>query len=145
MKKFANDFKAFIMKGNIFDMAVGVIIGGAFGKIVTSLVNDIITPLISLATGSVSLADLKAVLRPEELNEAGEVLVAEVAVKYGAFLQNIIDFLIIALSIFCVIRIMMNMQKKIDELRKKEEEAPKEPEETELSVLKEIRDKLNEK
>ena len=88
MKNFFNDFKAFISKGNIFDMAVGVVIGGAFGKIVTSLVNDIITPLISLATGKVSLVDLKAVLRPEELSAEGEVLVAEVAVKYGVFLQN---------------------------------------------------------
>ena len=147
MKNFFNDFKAFISKGNIFDMAVGVVIGGAFGKIVTSLVNDIITPLISLATGNVSLADLKAVLRPEELSAEGEVLVAEVAVKYGAFLQNIIDFLIIALSIFIVIKVMMNAQKKLEALRKKEEEvieeAPAEPAETELSVLKEIRDKLN--
>ena len=148
MKKFANDFKAFIAKGNIFDMAVGVIIGGAFGKIVTSLVNDIITPFISLATGNVTLAELKSVLRPEELSAEGEVLVAEVAVKYGAFLQNILDFLIIALSIFAIIRVMMNVQKKLEALRKKEEEevieeAPAEPEETELSVLKEIRDKLN--
>ena len=149
MKNFFNDFKAFISKGNIFDMAVGVVIGGAFGKIVTSLVNDIITPLISLATGNVALVDLKAVLRPEVTDEAGEILVAEVAVKYGAFLQNIIDFLIIALSIFIVIKVMMNAQKKLEALRKKEEEvieeAPAEPAETELSVLKEIRDKLNEK
>ena len=147
MKNFFNDFKAFISKGNIFDMAVGVVIGGAFGKIVTSLVNDIITPLISMLTGSVNLTDLKAVLRPEELSAEGEVLLAEVAVKYGAFLQNIIDFLIIALSIFLVIKVMMNAQKKLEALRKKEEEvieeAPAEPEETELSVLKEIRDKLN--
>ncbi len=148
MKNFFNDFKTFITKGNIFDMAVGVVIGGAFGKIVTSLVNDIITPLISMLTGKVSLTDLKAVLRPEELSAEGEVLVAEVAVKYGAFLQNIIDFLIIALSIFIVIKVMMNAQKKLEALRKKEEEAPApeapaEPAETELSVLKEIRDKLN--
>ena len=149
MKNFFNEFKAFISKGNIFDMAVGVVIGGAFGKIVTSLVNDIITPLISMLTGSVNLTDLKAVLRPEELSAEGEVLVAEVAVKYGAFLQNIIDFLIIALSIFLVIKVMMNAPKKLEALRKKEEEvieeAPAEPAETELSVLKEIRDKLNEK
>ena len=146
MKNFVNDFKAFIMRGNIVDMAVGVVVGGAFGKIVTSLVNDIITPLISLATGTVSLVDLKAVLRPEVLNEAGEVAVTELAIKYGSFLQNIIDFLIIALSIFCVIRVMMNVQKKLEALKKKEEvaeEAPAEPAETELSVLKEIRDKLN--
>ena len=147
MTNFFNEFIAFISKGNLFYMAFGVVIGGAFGKIVTSLVNDIITPLISLATGKVSLVDLKAVLRPEDLSAEGEVLAAEVAVKYGAFLQNIIDFLIIALSIFIVIKVMMNAQKKLEALRKKEEEvieeAPAEPEETELSVLKEIRDKLN--
>ena len=148
MKNFFNDFKAFITKGNIFDMAVGVVVGGAFSKIVTSLVNDIITPLISMLTGKVALQDLKAVLKPEVLDEAGAVASAEVALKYGAFLQNIIDFLIIAFSIFMVIRVMMNVQKRIEALRKKEEEvvveeAPAEPAETELSVLKEIRDKLN--
>lgn len=147
MKKFFEDFKAFIAKGNVLDMAVGVIIGGAFGKIVTSLVNDIITPLISLATGAVNLADLKAVLREAVLDEAGEVLSAEVAIKYGAFLQVVIDFLIIAFSVFGVIRLIMGMQKKLEALKKKEEEeapapAPEEPKETELSVLMEIRDKL---
>ncbi len=147
MKKFFEDFKAFIVKGNVLDMAVGVIIGGAFGKIVTSLVNDIITPLISLATGAVNLADLKAVLREAVIDEAGEVLSAEVAIKYGAFLQVVIDFLIIAFSVFCVIRLIMGMQKKLEALKKKEEEeapapAPEEPKETELSVLMEIRDKL---
>ncbi len=147
MKKFFEDFKAFIAKGNVLDMAVGVIIGGAFGKIVTSLVNDIITPLISLATGAVNLADLKAVLREAVLDEAGEVLSAEVAIKYGAFLQVVIDFLIIAFSVFCVILLIMGMQKKLEALKKKEEEeapapAPEEPKETELSVLMEIRDKL---
>ncbi len=148
MKNFFSDFKAFITKGNIFDMAVGVVIGGAFGKIVTSLVNDIITPLISMLTGKVSLVDLKHVLvEGVEATETTEA-VAEIAIKYGAFLQNIIDFLIIALSIFIVIKVMMNAQKKLEALRKKEEEAaaaeaPQEPAETELSVLKEIRDKLN--
>ena len=148
MKNFFKDFKAFITKGNIFDMAVGVVIGGAFGKIVTSLVNDIITPLISMLTGKVSLSELKHVLvEGVEATETTEA-VAEIAINYGAFLQNIIDFLIIALSVFIVIKVMMNAQKKLESLRKKEEEAaasetPAEPEETELSVLKEIRDKLN--
>ncbi len=149
MKKFFEDFKAFISRGNVIDMAVGVIIGGAFGKIVTSLVNDIITPLISLATGAVKFSDLKAVLREEVLSEAGEVAVAEVAIKYGAFLQNIIDFLIIAFSIFLVIRIMMGMQKKLEALKHKEEvieEAKEEaPVVTEISLLTEIRDMLSSK
>lgn len=145
MKKFLADFKAFALKGNIIDMAVGVVIGGAFGKIVTSLVNDIITPLIGLLTGNVSLADLKFVLA-EAVMEAGEVTTPELAITYGAFLQTIIDFLIIALSIFVVMRVAMNAHKKLDELRKKEEEVVEEvveeEKDTELSVLLEIKELL---
>ena len=146
MKKFIADFKAFITKGNIIDMAVGVIIGGAFGKIVTSLVNDIITPLISILTGKVSLTELKWVINEAVLDEAGAVVTPELALTYGNFLQNIIDFLIIAISIFVVLRIMVTAQKKLESLKKKEEEEKKEepaaPAETELSVLKEIREML---
>lgn len=145
MKKFLADFKAFALKGNIIDMAVGVVIGGAFGKIVTSLVNDIITPLIGLLTGNVSLADLKFVLA-EAVMEAGEVTTPELAITYGAFLQTIIDFLIIALSIFVVMRVAMNAHKKLDELKKKEEEVVEEvveeEKDTELSVLLEIKELL---
>lgn len=146
MKKFFADFKAFITKGNIIDMAVGVIIGGAFGKIVTSLVNDIITPLISILTGKVSLTELKWVINEAVLDEAGAIVTPELALTYGNFLQNIIDFLIIAISIFVVLRIMVTAQKKLESLKKKEEEEKKEepaaPAETELSVLKEIREML---
>ena len=146
MKKFFADFKAFIMKGNIIDMAVGVVIGGAFGKIVTSLVADIITPLISILTGKVSLTELKWVINEAVLDEAGAVVTPELALTYGNFLQNIIDFLIIAISIFIVLRVMTVTQKKLEDLRKKEEEEKKEepeaPAETELSVLKEIREML---
>jgi len=146
MKKFFADFKAFITKGNIIDMAVGVIIGGAFGKIVTSLVNDIITPLISILTGKVSLTELKWVISEAVLDEAGAVVTPELALTYGNFIQNIIDFLIIAISIFVVLRIMVTAQKKLESLKKKEEEEKKEepaaPAETELSVLKEIREML---
>ena len=147
MKNFFGDFKSFIMKGNIVDMAVGVVIGGAFGKIVTSLVNDVITPLISMATGKVMLTDLKWVIKEAVLNEAGEILKNEVALTYGNFVQTVIDFLIIAFSIFVVLRIMVNAQKKLESLKKKEEvveaeKAPEAPKEDELSVLKEIRDML---
>lgn len=146
MKKFIKDFKEFAFKGNILDMAVGVIIGSAFGKIVTSLVSDIITPLISLLTGAVSLTDLVFVLKPEELNEAGEVIQAQIALSYGSFIQNIIDFFLIAISIFVVLRIIMNAEKKLKSIRKKEEEAEKQEEaaqaDTELSVLLEIRELL---
>lgn len=147
MKKFFKEFKEFAMKGNIIDMAVGVIIGGAFGKIVTSLVTDLITPLISLATGAVSLTGLKYVFKPEVLDEAGEVIQAEIALTYGNFIQTVIDFIIIALSIFIVLKLIMGAQKKFEALKKKEEEeAPAaEPEETELSVLKEIKEMLERK
>ncbi len=141
MKKFFNDFKAFIMKGNIIDMAVGVVIGGAFGKIVTSLVNDIITPLISILTGKVSLTEIKWVITEASADGA----TPELALTYGVFLQNVLDFLIIALSIFVVLRIMTTAHKKFEELtKKKEEEEKKEeaPKETELTVLCEIREML---
>ena len=147
MKKFFSDFKAFALKGNIIDMAVGVVIGGAFGKIVTSLVNDIITPLVSILTGKVSLTELKWVINEAVLDEAGAVVTPELALTYGNFLQNIIDFFIIAASIFIVLRVMVATQKKLESLKKKEEEekkeeAPAAPAETELSVLCEIREML---
>ena len=149
MKKFLNDFKAFALKGNIVDMAIGVVIGGAFGKIVTSLVNDIITPLLGLLTGNISLTDLKLVLAPAVVDAAGEVVTPELAVTYGVFLQTIIDFLIIALSIFIVLRVAMNTRKKLESLKKKEEEeeaaAEEEKKDTELSVLLEIKELLLEK
>ncbi len=136
MKKFVKEFEEFISKGSVMDLAVAVIIGGAFGKIVTSLVNDIIMPLISLITGGVSVADWKYVITP-----AAEG-VEESAIKYGLFIQNILDFLIVALVIFLVLKAFLAAKTK---LSKKEEEAEEEaePEETELDVLKEIRDSLN--
>ncbi len=130
MKKFFSDFKAFISKGNILDMAVGVVVGGAFSKIVSSLVADIINPLVGLATGSVALSDMKCVLQKEVVDAATlEVTQAEIALNYGNFLQMVIDFLIIAFSIFVVLRVMMNAQKKLESLKKKEDvvEAPAEP------------------
>lgn len=149
MKKFFSDFKVFAMKGNIIDMAVGVVVGGAFSKIVTSLVNDIISPLISFATGKVMLTDLKWVISAAQFDSAGVEIKPESALMYGNFIQTIIDFLIIAFSIFLVLRIIMNAQKKLEELTKKKEEevaaveeAPSEPVEDELAVLKEIRELL---
>jgi len=139
MGKFLSDFKEFALKGNVVDMAVGVIIGGAFGKIVSSLVNDIIMPLISLATGSVNFSDLKAELQPQELDAAGEVIREAVTFNYGMFIQNIVDFVIIALSIFVALRVMMKFKKK-------EEEAPATPPapSAEEKLLTEIRDLLKE-
>ena len=131
MKKFFADFKAFISKGNIIDMAVGVVVGGAFSKIVSSLVADIINPLVGLATGKVALADMQLVLQPEVVDEITQTVTqAEIALKYGNFLQMVIDFLIIAFSIFVVLRIMMKAQETMNNLTKKEEpveEAPAAP------------------
>lgn len=145
MKKFFSDFKKFAMKGNVLDMAVGVVIGSAFGKIVSSLVADVITPLISLLTGSVALTGLKVVFRPEEINAAGEIVQAEIALTYGNFIQSVIDFLIIAFSIFVVLRIISKTGEKLNSLSKKEEreKAEEEKKDTELSVLLEIRELLS--
>lgn len=123
MKKFFSEFKAFISKGNIIDMAVGVVVGGAFSKIVSSLVADIINPLVGLATGKVELSEMKYILQPEIVDAATETVTqAEIALKYGNFLQMIIDFLIIAFSIFVVIKVMMGTQKKLESLKHKKEE-----------------------
>lgn len=110
MKKFFKEFKAFISRGNVFDLAVGMIIATAFNKIVSSLVNDIIMPLITWATGKASLADLSVVLRR---NTEG---VATLTWKYGNFIQTIIDFMIIALSVFIMVKIVTNSRKKFKEL-----------------------------
>ncbi|MDE7496442.1 MAG: large-conductance mechanosensitive channel protein MscL [Muribaculaceae bacterium] len=117
MGKFLADFKEFAMKGNIVDMAVGVIIGGAFGKIVSSLVNDIIMPVITLATGNAGYANLKYVVKPGTPAHDGIAAAEEVAINYGTFIQNIVDFFIIAFSIFVALRVIMKFKKK-------EEEAP---------------------
>lgn len=148
IKKFFSDFKEFAMRGNVLDMAVGVVIGSAFGKIVSSLVADIITPIISLLTGSVTLTGLKVVFRPEEINAAGEVIQNEIALTYGNFIQAVIDFLIIAFSIFVVLRIINKAHEKFEALSKKEDLEKAEEEEkkdTELSVLLEIRELLAKK
>lgn len=130
MSKFVDEFKEFAMRGNVMDMAVGVIIGGAFGKIVSSLVNDIIMPLIGLVTGGIDFSDLS-------------VKVIDAEVKYGMFIQNVVDFLIVAFCIFMMI-------KGINSLKKKHEEKPAEPAvpaepSNEEKLLTEIRDLLKNK
>ena len=112
MGKFGQDFKAFISKGNVVDMAVGVVVGGAFNKIVTSLVNDIIMPLVGLLVGGLNVTDWKWVIKEAVLDAEGAVVTAENAVLYGNFLQNIIDFLIVAFTIFVVLRVFTKLQKK---------------------------------
>ena len=100
MKKMINEFKTFIMRGNVLDMAVGVIVAGAFGKITTSLVNDIFMPFISFLFGSRDMTALNLVVRPEIVNEAGEVVQAAITIGFGTFVATIIDFLLIALVVF---------------------------------------------
>ena len=144
MGKFIEDFKAFALKGNVIDMAVGVIVGGAFGKIVSSLVNDIIMPEITLCTGGTGFENMKFVIRHGiPATEEGQAAVEEVAVHYGTFIQNIVDFFIIAFSIFVAIRVTVKFQEK---WRKDEEKAPEpaaEPAPTKEEVLLgEIRDLL---
>jgi len=122
------EFKKFAMKGNVLDMAVGVVIGGAFGKIVTSLVSDIIMPPIGFMTGGMDFSKLAITLKKAtETTEA-------VNLNYGAFINNILDFVIISFSIFIII-------KQINKFKKKEEEKPKETPE-DIKLLREIRDSL---
>jgi len=117
LKKFANEFKEFAVRGNVVDMAVGVIIGGAFGKIVTSLVNDVIMHLITLMTGAADFTKLSIVLR-EPVVENGKTMSEGISLMYGNFIQSAIDFFIIALVIFIMLKFIM----KLSSLRKKEEE-----------------------
>lgn len=140
MGNFLHDFKEFAMKGNIIDMAVGVIIGGAFGKIVSSLVNDIIMPVISILTGGDGYKNLKYVITEAKPATAdGVAAIEEVAVNYGIFIQNIIDFLIIAFSIFVALRVIMKFKKK-----EVEAPAPAPEPSTEEKLLSEIRDLIKE-
>ncbi|HOC04827.1 MAG TPA: large-conductance mechanosensitive channel protein MscL [Bacteroidales bacterium] len=136
------EFKEFAVKGNMLDMAVGIIIGGAFGKIITSLVNDVLMPPLGLLLGKVDFSSLKAVLQKgsDAVMDGAAVVqpaVSEVSINYGIFLNNIIDFLIVALCIFFVI-------KGMNTLKKKEEAAPETPPppSEEAVLLKEIRDLL---
>ena len=130
--KLFDEFKAFVMRGNVVDMAVGVIIGAAFGKIVTSLVNDIFMPIIGMILGNVNFSSLE--IKLGEPVEGAE----QAAIRYGAFIQEIVNFLIIALCIFMVIKVINKMQKK------KEEAPAPAPEPTKEEVLlTEIRDALN--
>lgn len=127
------EFREFAVKGNALDLAVGVIIGGAFGKIVTSVVNDLLMPILSIFIGGINFSDLKYVITPAE----GDI--AEVAFRYGAFLQSVIDFLIIAFSIFVFIKFLNSLKKKEEEPKPKA--APPEPNKEEV-LLTEIRDLL---
>ncbi|MDA3043432.1 large-conductance mechanosensitive channel protein MscL [Campylobacter sp. JMF_01 NE2] len=128
---FIQEFKEFAMKGNVIDMAVGVVIGGAFGKIVTSLVGDVIMPIVGVITGGMNFTDLKIVLK-EAVGETPAV-----TINYGSFIQTAVDFIIIAFCIFCAIKAINKLKKE----KPAEPEAPAEPSE-DIKLLSEIRDLL---
>lgn len=117
MRKLFKEFKQFIAKGNIVDLAIAVVLGNAFNKIVSTLVNSVIMPLIGLATGGASISDWKWVIVEEVRDEAGTILVSENAVAYGAFLQAIIDFLIIAICLFAAMKIVKFSRNKIEKTK----------------------------
>jgi len=130
------EFKQFAMKGNVVDLAVGIIIGAAFGKIVSSVVNDVIMPPIGAVVGGVDFTDLKVIIKAASVDDAGNAISA-VTLNYGNFIQTTIDFMIIAFAVFMIIKAMNRMQKK-------EEAAPSAPPKpsNEEILLTEIRDLL---
>ncbi len=139
MKKFMHEFKEFAMRGNVLDMAVGVILGGAFGKITTSLVNDVFMPLIGTLIGGVDLGKLNIVLKDAVMN-GEEVVAPAVTLGIGTFLTTVIDFILVAFVIFLMIKTINRFHKKKEEDPKPEE--PKGP--TTEELLTEIRDLLKE-
>ncbi|MGY3265447.1 MULTISPECIES: large-conductance mechanosensitive channel protein MscL [unclassified Lysobacter] len=134
--RFLDEFKAFIARGNVVDLAVGVVIGAAFGKIVSALVDGLVMPVIAMATGGIKVDQWKMVLKPAQLGPAGKVLAPEIALKYGTVLQATIDFVIIAFVIFIALR-------AYNRLRAPEPAAPAPPED--VVLLREIRDLLKAK
>ena len=139
---FLKEFKAFALKGNVMDMAVGVIIGGAFGKIVTSLVNDIIMPPIGILVGGVDFTNLKLVIKKAVI-EGGAEIAPAVTWNYGAFIQQVVDFTILAFCVFMMVKVMNKLLKK-EEAKPAPAPAPPAPSKEEV-LLTEIRDILKEK
>ncbi|KXB96667.1 MAG: large-conductance mechanosensitive channel, partial [Chlorobi bacterium NICIL-2] len=115
---FWKDFRDFAMKGNVIDLAIAVVIGGAFGKIVSSFVNDVLMPVLGLFTGGINFSDKKIILQEARMDAAGKIIKPANTLNYGSFIQSVIDFLIIALCIFLAIRALQRLQ------RKKQEQAP---------------------
>lgn len=142
MANFKQEFKEFALRGNVMDMAVGIIIGGAFGKIVSSLVDDILMPIVGLFTGGINFSELAYVIKPAEINAAGEEVVAATTLNYGLFIQNVVDFFIIALVIFMMIRAINSVRKKHEE---PEAPAPEPEPSDEVKLLTEIRNLLDKK
>lgn len=146
MKKFFEEFKTFAMRGNVIDLAVGVVIGGAFGKITTSIVNDIIMPCISMLTGGVNFADWKLVLKEAVANAEGVIDPAtEVAILYGNTIAIILDFIIIAFAVFCMVKAINSLHKKKEEPAPEPAPEPEPEPSAEEKLLTEIRDLLAKK
>jgi len=143
MKKFFEEFKTFAMRGNVIDMAVGVVIGGAFGKITSSIVNDIIMPLISMLTGGINFSSWKWVLKEAVVAADGTVEAAEVAVNFGSTIAVVLDFIIIAFAVFCMVKALNSMHRKKEEAPAAPP-APPEPS-AEEKLLTEIRDLLKDR
>jgi len=135
--KIIREFKEFAIKGNMFDMAIGIIIGTAFHKIITSLVDDMIMPPLGYLIGRVDFSDLSIVIQKEVVEKGGNVVQESVAFKYGNFIQVMIDFLIITVTIFLVIRLFNKLRRKAEDEKEKEVPTPRE-----IELLAEIRDIL---
>ena len=147
MKKLFNEFKAFIMRGNVLDMAIGVVIAGAFGKITTSLVNDLILPLVSWICGTRDMTALNILVRPAVYDEAGEVVKEAITLGFGSFVGTVIDFLLIALVVFAIVKVANKAHDLAHKKEEAEEEAaPEEPakpssEELLAQILEELKKK----
>lgn len=144
MKKYLTEFKKFAVKGNVVDLAVAVVIGTAFGKIVSSLVADIVMPLIGIITGGADFSSWEIVLRAASFNAQGDILRPEVLLKAGSFVQNIFDFFIIAISIFIFIKLLGGLKSKLEKesIANKEEKKKPESLSKDQELLIEIRDIL---
>lgn len=141
MKKYFNEFREFAVKGNVVDLAVAVIIGGAFGKIVSSLVADIVMPLIGIVLGGVSFSNIKWILKKAIIDNNGVIQTQAVTMNIGTFIQNIFDFLIIALAIFLMVKIIGRLKKKLIKEQTEAAAAPTPPTKDQ-ELLTEIRDLL---
>ena len=144
MKKIIAEFKEFISRGNVMDMAIGVIVATAFGKITTSLVNDVFMPFIGWIFGSRDMSALNVLVRPEVLDEAGEVVQEAIVIGFGTFVGAIIDFILVATVVFAIVKAANTARAKLEKKKEEEPAAPPEPTKEEL-LLTEIRDLLKDR
>lgn len=141
MKNIINEFKKFAIRGNVMDLAVGVIIGSAFTKIVTSLVDDIVMPPLGLAVGGLKFSDYKLVLKPDEFDATGHIVKSAVTLNYGNFIQILVNFLVVALTIFVLVKVVNMLRERVTTEPEKEKTSSAQPN-PEVVLLTEIRDVL---